>query len=334
VDPLVSILVPAYNAEKWLEDAIHSALSQTWAKKEIIIVDDGSTDQTLAVARQFEGKDVRVGTQNSQGACVARNAALARSQGDFVQWLDGDDILAPDKIERQLQSIDRSPSTRTLLSSSWGRFYYRVHRSRFSPTSLWQSLPPVNWLTTKMVENTWMSIESWLISRELSEEIGPWDVRLVRDNDGEYFSRAVCASDGTLHVPESKSFVRRASFGSVSRDFSLSTRKAESIFLSKSLQIHQLRSLDDSAETRAVCLKYLQDWLIYFYPENEEILERSRDLALALGGELKEPELSWKYEAVRRVFGWRAAKKALFDIPKPGDVVRRGLDALLFRLES
>lgn len=334
MEPLVSILIPAFNAENWIGDAIHSAVSQSWPRKEVIIVDDGSTDQTYSAAGKFEGKCVRVETQKNQGASVARNTALALSQGDFIQWLDGDDILAPDKIEKQLRKIDCASGTRILLSSSWGRFYYRVRKSRFSPTPLWQSLPPATWLTTKMIENTWMSIESWLISREISDAAGPWDARLIRDNDGEYFSRAVCASDGTLHVSDSKSFVRRASFGSVSRDFSLSDAKLQSLFLSKSLQIGQLRSLDDSAKTRAICLKYLQDWLIYYYPENEDLVEKSRLLARELGGELQEPALNWKYDLVRKTFGWSSAKKALFDVPKPREVVRRALDALLFRLES
>jgi len=79
--PLVSILIPAYNAEKWVGAAIASALGQTWRHKEIIVVDDGSTDRTLAVAREFESKGVCVMTQPNQGAAAARNKALSLRQG-------------------------------------------------------------------------------------------------------------------------------------------------------------------------------------------------------------------------------------------------------------
>jgi glycosyltransferase involved in cell wall biosynthesis len=100
--PLVSILIPAYNAETWIADTIKSAIAQTWVDKEIIVVDDGSTDQTLAVARQFASKEVAVVTQQNQGASAARNHALSLSQGDYIQWMDADDLLSPDKVEKQM----------------------------------------------------------------------------------------------------------------------------------------------------------------------------------------------------------------------------------------
>src|SRR5277367_2921044 len=99
VQPLVSIVIPAYNAEKWIADTLRSAIAQTWPYKEIIVVDDGSTDRTVEVARRFASKQVVVVSKENHGAAAARNDALRLSQGDYIQWLDADDILAPDKIE-------------------------------------------------------------------------------------------------------------------------------------------------------------------------------------------------------------------------------------------
>src|SRR6478736_5222717 len=100
--PLVSILIPAYNAERWISDTIQSALKQTWPRKEIIVVDDGSRDQTLRVARHFASKNVSVVTQENQSASAARNRALELCQGDYIQWLDADDLLSPDKVAKQV----------------------------------------------------------------------------------------------------------------------------------------------------------------------------------------------------------------------------------------
>jgi glycosyltransferase involved in cell wall biosynthesis len=94
--PLVSILIPAHNAEAWIADTVRSAIGQSWPRKEIIIVDDGSTDQTFAVARGFASKDVTVVTHENQGAASTRNYAFSLCQGDFIQWLDADDLLSPD----------------------------------------------------------------------------------------------------------------------------------------------------------------------------------------------------------------------------------------------
>jgi glycosyltransferase involved in cell wall biosynthesis len=98
--PLVSILIPAYNAEPWIAETIGSALAQTWSNKEIIVVDDGSSDQTLRIAKLFAGKTVSVVTQVNQGAAAARNRAYSLCQGDYIQWLDADDLLDRDKVSQ------------------------------------------------------------------------------------------------------------------------------------------------------------------------------------------------------------------------------------------
>src|SRR5215510_9432067 len=130
--PRVSSLIPAYTAREWIGDTIASALAQTWPNKEIIIVDDGSKDETRAIAERFASKDVRVISQPNQGAAAARNTAFANCQGDYVQWLDADDLLSPDKIAKQVAILDRC-GPRTLLSSGWGRFMYCVRRAEFAP---------------------------------------------------------------------------------------------------------------------------------------------------------------------------------------------------------
>ena len=116
--PFISILIPAYNAELWVADAIQSAVCQTWARKEIIVVDDGSTDRTAEIAKRFGSKIKLVSTPN-RGLCAAVNLAYSLSQGDYIQELDADDILLPDKIERQMAAIRPGESKRILLSSPW-----------------------------------------------------------------------------------------------------------------------------------------------------------------------------------------------------------------------
>lgn len=119
---LVSILIPAYNAEKWLYETIKSALNQTWPHKEIIIVDDGSTDGTLRIAKKFASASVKVVAQPNKGGPAARNTAIDYAQGDFLQWLDHDDLLARDKIERQMERVQQEDNTRLLLSGTFGVF--------------------------------------------------------------------------------------------------------------------------------------------------------------------------------------------------------------------
>ena len=110
---LVSILIPAYNSASMVGDAIGSALAQTHPAVEVVVVDDGSTDATLQVARGYEGDGVRVIAQENAGACAARNRALAEARGEYVKFLDADDVLTPDALEVQLGAMRRAdPSAR------------------------------------------------------------------------------------------------------------------------------------------------------------------------------------------------------------------------------
>ena len=110
--PLVSILIPAYNAERFLAETIRSALHQSWPHKEIIVVDDGSKDNTLALAQSFASTGVKVVAQPNQGAAAARNHLASLAQGDYLQWLDADDLLSADKIARQVAAASECDSRR------------------------------------------------------------------------------------------------------------------------------------------------------------------------------------------------------------------------------
>ena len=101
MNPLVSILIPCYNYEKYVTDAIKSALGQTYKNIEVIVVNDGSTDNSLEVIRSF-GDAIHCESIPNSGACAARNRALNISKGEYIQFLDADDVLSPDKISNHL----------------------------------------------------------------------------------------------------------------------------------------------------------------------------------------------------------------------------------------
>lgn len=331
--PLVSILIPAYNSEEWIRDTIQSAIAQTWQRKEIIVVDDGSSDRTAEVARRFASNEVAVVSAENQGAAAARNRALQLSQGDYIQWLDADDLLAPDKIERQLAALGGVESKRILLSSPWAFFNYRTNCARFVPTSLCQDLPPVEWLLRKMGENLHMQTGTWLTSRELAEAAGPWDTRLISDDDGEYYCRVLLASEGTRFVPEAKVFYRITSSNRWSY-IGTSEKKKTAMFLSMKLHIQYLRSLEESERVRKACLTYMQNWLEHFYPERPDIVAELQALAAQLQGHLETPRLRWKYAWMKPIFGWKAAKHAQMVLPQLKASLLRSWDKAMYRLET
>ena len=333
MNPLVSILIPAYNAEKWLSATVQSALDQTWANKEIIIVNDGSKDQTLAIAQKFTSETVHVFAQENQGAAATRNKAFSLCKGDYIQWLDADDLLSPNKIASQVAALENPPNKRILLSGSWGQFLYRYNRTKFVPSALWCDLSPVEWLQRKMEQNLYMQTGSWLVSRELAEAAGPWDTRLLGDDDGEYYCRVLLASEGVRFVPEAKIYYRAAGASSLSY-IGRSDRKRDAQWVSMQLHIRYIRSLGDTARVRAACVRYLQNWLIFFYPERPDLVKQAEQLAAELGGRLEVPKLSWKYSWIAATFGWGLAKRAQITLPNLRWTVQRFWDKTLYQLEN
>ena len=330
--PLVSILIPAYNAGQWIAETIKSAQAQTWPRKEIIVVDDGSKDQTLSVIRRFETSGVKVATQANQGGSAARNMAFAISQGEYIQWLDADDLLVADKIERQMEALGRCSGPRTVLSSAWGSFYYRSRKASFTPTELWKTLSPIEWLLSKYQRCTYMPPATWLLSREITQSAGPWDTRLSFDDDGEYFCRLISKSDGVYFVPEAKSLYRHSGSGSMSY-VGQSDKKMESLMISMKSHVEQIRAVEDSARVKAACLQYLQWWSFYFVPSRPDLTRETEKLAASLGGHLQPPRM-WnnRYQVVQKMFGWNVAKRAQSLVPQMRASFSRSWDKALFRL--
>jgi glycosyltransferase involved in cell wall biosynthesis len=330
--PLVSILIPAYNADEWIAESIQSAIVQTWQRKEIIVVDDGSTDRTAEIARRFASKEVKIVTTENQGLSKAVNLALRLCQGDYIQELDSDDLLAPDKIERQLGALREGDSKRILLSSPWGYFFYRISHARFTRNSLWEDLSPVEWLLRKMGENLHMQNATWLVSRELAEAAGPWDEDLHYDQDGEYFARVIVASEGTRFVPEGRIYYR-VSGGQRISYIGRSDKKKDSLLRSMKLQIQYIRSLEDSDRVRKACLIYLQNWYHNFHPSRPDIVVELQKLAAHLQGRLEVPRLRWKYAWMKPVFGWKAAGAVQRVLPELKVSLIRHWDKVMYRLE-
>jgi glycosyltransferase involved in cell wall biosynthesis len=331
--PLVSILIPAFNMQDSIAETLRSAIAQTWPRKEIIVVDDGSTDQTAERARHFASRGVKVVSTDNRGLSAAVNHAYRLCQGDYIQELDADDLLSPDKIERQLAALRDGDGRRVLLSSPWAHFFYRTRGARFIPNSLWKDLSPVEWLLRKMGENLHMQNATWLVSRELAEAAGPWDETLGHDQDGEYFCRVLLASEGTRFVPEGRVFYRVTSSNRLSYVGS-SAKKRESLLRSIKLHIRYLRSLEESDRVRKACLTYMQSWYGNFYPDCPEMVEELQRLAAELQGHLNLPQLRWKYAWIKPIFGPKAAKWSQREAPKLKSYLARRWDRAMYRLEA
>ena len=115
--PLVSIVIPCFNRKAEIKDAIDSALAQTYSNIEIIVVDDGSTDNSIQVIKEY-GEKVKLIAQTNKGVSAARNTGFASAQGEFIVFLDSDDWLSTDIIEQHIYTAKKWPNVDIYCANS------------------------------------------------------------------------------------------------------------------------------------------------------------------------------------------------------------------------
>lgn len=182
-----SVIIPVYNGDRFLSETIDSILEQTYQHFEIIIVDDGSTDNTHKVlSRYLEDSELRIQYvyQENQGVAAARNKGFSLARGQYIAFLDQDDIYLPQKLEKQVDIFTRYPDL-GIVHSGWRRV--NEHRHPIADVTPWTRMPALGmheWLL-------WMPVlfSAMLFRREWLERAGPLDTSLEQACDVDWVQR-------------------------------------------------------------------------------------------------------------------------------------------------
>ena len=304
--PLVSILIPAHNAAPWIRETIESALAQTWPAKEVIVVDDGSTDGTRDVVQSLRSPLVRLIAQKRRGPSAAQNEAFRHAQGTFIQRLDADDLLGPEKIARQMARLEAEPDA--VAAGQWARFYGRPGEATFNASRVAEDVTPVEWLIRECEGGGPMLQPGiWLASRRIVEAAGPWDERLTLNNDFEYFVRVVLAARRVLYTPGAHLYYRSGNASSLG-----STRSAEgwrSAYLSFDLGVNALLSADSSARARRAAADLFQVLAFDAYLEHQQVVTSCERRVRELGGSQVRMGGGVLFRVIERAVGWKPAKR-------------------------
>ena len=304
--PLVSIVMPAFNADRWIGDAIESGLAQTWPRIEIIVVDDGSTDSTVTVVERYLDRRVRLIRQANAGQSAAENTGLRAAQGDFIQYLDADDLLGQDKISLQMRRLADAPGC--VASGEWGRFYETPDTIVFRRERVWRDMDPIRWLAEAWTGGgPMMQAGIWLIPRVIAQRAGPWDERLSLINDFEYFTRVLLASEGVRFCDGARLYYRSGNPGSLA-----STRSPnawQSALLSIQLGTRALLDREDTPETRHACADIFQGLAFDAFLEDAGVSRAAERAAADLGGSQIRMDGGQVFRVLERALGWKTAKR-------------------------
>jgi len=191
----VSVVIPAFDAERTVGAAISSALWQTYGDLEVVVVDDGSSDATGAIAASFP-KPVRVVRQENAGVAAARNRGIAEAQGELIAFCDADDVLLPRHVEALVATYEASGWIAT--SNCYWLFPGGIHPSR---TRYKGGFPRPERQRLAILEQNFVSTMS-LFPKALAGEIGPFDEELVVAEDWDFWLRAIYAGRRIALQPE------------------------------------------------------------------------------------------------------------------------------------
>lgn len=305
--PLVSIIIPCHNAEPWIAQTLDSAVGQTWRNREIIVIDDGSRDRSLEIARAYAPlPGVRVFTQENRSASSARNRGLAEARGDYIQFLDADDLLHPEKVEIQMRRLlEAGPGH--LASGEWARFEGDPGGAAFEEYPNHRDMDGVEFLQVFFEETAMMQPAAWLAPRALLDAAGPWDERITLNDDGEYFSRVVLAAKRILYCPGARVYYRSGLKGSLSRR--KDSRSLESLILANRLIVDRLLAADGSERSRAAAA-YAWKWAAFeLYPGRPDLCREAERECRRLGGSPRPMPAGPAFQRLARMLGWKLAKR-------------------------
>jgi len=315
--PLVSIIIAVYNAEKYLAEAIDSAIGQTWGNKEIIIVDDGSTDGSLAVAKGYENSRVKVFSQENQGASAARNKGLKEATGEYIQFLDADDLLSANKIEAQMNLLETLPGYLAICGTI--HFENGTDPSGLAIQHEWfseGSNDPADFLV-KLYGGSFLNpgycgmvtIHSWLTPKNIIDKAGLFNEMRNPDDDGEFFCRVVLASNGIVYADKAINYYRKFSDNSNTLSGQRHYAALRNILKSTDLKAANLLAHTGKPEAKLVMSRLYHENAYSFYPKFVDLSREAERKAKALAPGFKYNPYHHGFPLrLSKIIGWKAVR--------------------------
>ena len=310
---LVSIIIPLYNAEKYIAESIESVLYQTYTNIEILLINDGSTDNSLQVAKQYERENLKIFSQENKGASAARNYGLREAKGEYIQFLDADDLLSTNKIEEQVNLI-KGDSTKISVCPIIHFFDGENLDEKAIDTEWYHGVfdNPVNFLFELYGggsrEGGMIQPNSWLVSKSIIEKAGYWNENLTLDDDGEYFCRVIMASSGIKCANTAINYYRKFR-GKKSLSALSDSIAIKSAYLSLNLKAQHLSEYYAQNKYKKAFSRAYKRFGVQTYPEFRDISSACIKKVELLGGTDHDVVLGGKrIEILKKIFGWKVAR--------------------------
>lgn len=306
-DPLVSVIMPAYNAAETIAESIRSVLGQTHRNLELIVVDDGSQDETGAIVRKLDDSRVILIDGPHAGVSAARNRGLDHARGSFVKYLDSDDLLSDGALTAQLSKLHSTPGL-ALCTSAWGRFYRDLSDLRVVKAADWQDLDVLTFLELTLGGGGTMPVMTWLIPRALVDKVGPWRCGVQLFEDTEYLTLLALRSDRVVFCEGAWGYYRTKANGTLS-----TTHDPDVLRRSFACVQHicdQVIGYQDSPRVRRMLANFWRRFTIRAIGVDDALAREAERQVSAYGGSRLLPKGGGAtYRLLQRLLGWQTATR-------------------------
>ncbi len=214
--PRISVIIPNFNREALVGETISNVLVQTLPPHEIIVVDDGSTDNSVEIIRSF-GSKIKLIQQTNQGPGAARNAGLRLASGDFIQFQDSDDLFSRNKLETQAELLEQTGAD--IAFSPWVKLKTERCKASLENHVLQQRMPPAKLSLPCWWLRGWSTVfQSLLFRRSFLKRVGFYRTDLMLGEDGELFFRALTSSPRVAFSAQPLTLYRVHSVNKITQD--------------------------------------------------------------------------------------------------------------------
>lgn len=203
--PTISVVIPTYNAERTILETIESIQQQTFSGLEIIVINDGSTDKSLELLQSIKDDRIRIFSYQNGGLPVARNRGISRARGEFIAFIDADDLWTADKLELQLAALQKKPKAG--VAYSWTYFKYEKEQYSYADEA---NHFEGNVYTDLLVKNFLHNGSNPLIRRKAIESVGLFDPTLKSAEDWDFYLRLAAKWEFAL-IPKTQIIYRQSS---------------------------------------------------------------------------------------------------------------------------
>jgi glycosyltransferase involved in cell wall biosynthesis len=298
----VSVIIPCFDAERWLAEAIDSCLAQTYEEVEIIVIDDGSTDRSADIARSYHDRIIFESGSNL-GANHARNRGFQLSKGNYIQYLDADDYLLPEKLSRQVSGLDSLGSD--VIYEDWRHQHHRESNEIVMEDVTVSG--QYSDVLEMLLQGWWVPCCALLVRRQAVEAIGRWDETLTAAQDRDFFVNLLLSGAKAAYQPGCYSVYRR--YGDVTISTKDRRRWLENhcIVLAKAMHTLEQQKRLSGKYRRALAQSYFHLARIYFdldRPSYDRLMKKVLNLDPRF-----RPRESRTYNLTRRLLGYTAAEK-------------------------